>query len=114
VLEQIAASPFRGIVTGDESWFYLCHHLSTQWSISQEDIACAATPGIDTPEFKLTVMWGVSGFHVVVLMTPQDRFNSQYFVDHVMIHLTQEIFPGGRRAHVRRLKVHLENCRVYF
>jgi hypothetical protein len=77
-------------------------------------MACAVTPGIDTPKLMLTVIWGVFGFHVVDLMTVQDRFNSQYFADNVVIPLTQEIFPGGRRAHIRRLNVHQDNCRVHF
>jgi hypothetical protein len=104
-LERMAASAFRDIVTGDESWFYFCHHLSTQWSISREDVACAVIPGINTSKFMLAIIWEVSGFHVVDLMTSQDRFDSQYFVDHVMIPLTQKIVPGRRRAHVRRLNV---------
>jgi hypothetical protein len=54
VLEKMAASAFRDIVTGDESWFYFRHHPSTQWSISRKDVACAVTPGIDTPKFMLT------------------------------------------------------------
>jgi histone-lysine N-methyltransferase SETMAR len=66
------------------------------------------------PEVHVDLIWGVSGFHVVDLMTSQDRFNSQNFVDHVMIPLTQKIFPGGIRADVRRLTVRLDNCRVHF
>jgi histone-lysine N-methyltransferase SETMAR len=62
----------------------------------------------------LTVIWGVSGFQVVDLMTSQDRFNSRYFVNHVMIPLTRTIFPGGRRAHIRQLNVQLSNCRAHF
>jgi hypothetical protein len=56
VLERMAASAFRNIVTGDESRFHLCHHPCTQSSISREDAACAMTPGIDPPKVMLTVI----------------------------------------------------------
>jgi histone-lysine N-methyltransferase SETMAR len=62
----------------------------------------------------LTVMWGVKGFHVVDLMTSQDQFNSQYFVEHGMVPLVQEIFPHRRNRRGLRLHLQLDNCRVHF
>jgi histone-lysine N-methyltransferase SETMAR len=71
-------------------------------------------PMIGTPKFMLTVMWGIKGFHVVDLMTSQDQFNSQYFVEHIMMPLVQEIFPHGRNRPTLRLHLHLDNCRAHF
>jgi hypothetical protein len=56
----------------------------------------------------------VKGFHVVDLMTSQDQFNSQSFVEHGMVPLVQEIFPHGRNGRALRLHLHLDNCRVHF
>jgi hypothetical protein len=57
---------------------------------------------------------GVKGFHVVDLMIWQNQFNSQYFVEHIMVPLIEEIFPHGRNRRALRLRVHLDNCRVHF
>jgi histone-lysine N-methyltransferase SETMAR len=62
----------------------------------------------------LTVIWGVKGFHVVDLMTSQNQFNSQDFVEHVMVPRVQEIFPHGRNRRALRLHLHLDNCRIHF
>jgi hypothetical protein len=43
----------------------------------------------------LTVIWGVDGFHVVDLMTPQRSFDSQDFVDNIMVPLVEKVFQRG-------------------
>jgi histone-lysine N-methyltransferase SETMAR len=67
-----------------------------------------------TREFMLTVIWGVDGFHVVDLMTSQPSFDSQSFVDNLMVSLVEKVFPKGRNPHARRLHLHLDNCQVHF
>ena len=114
ILEALQRNNFRNVVTGDESWFYLETGHSAQWSVCRDDVATKTKPTISTPKFMLTVIWGVEGFHVVDLMTSQDRFNSRYFVEHVMVPLVQEIFPHGRNRRALRLHLHLDNCRVHF
>jgi hypothetical protein len=56
----------------------------------------------------------VKGFHVVDLITTQDQFNSQYFVELVMLRLVPEIFPHGRNRRALRLHLHLDNRRIHF
>jgi hypothetical protein len=96
MLDALQKNNFRKVVTGDESWFYHETGHSAQWSVCRDDVATKTKPTISTPKFMLTVMWGVKGFQVVDLMTWQDQFNSQYFVEHVMVPFVQEIFPHGR------------------
>jgi hypothetical protein len=87
---------------------------SAQWSVCRDDVATKTKPINSTPKFMLTVMWGVKGFHVVDSMTSHDQFNSQYFVEHVMVPLVQETFPHGRNRRALRLHLHLDNCQVHF
>jgi hypothetical protein len=61
----------------------------------------------------LTAIWGVSGFHLLDLMSSHCRFNAQSFVEHVMVPLVQTVFPQGRTLYTARLNVYLENCRVH-
>jgi transposase len=62
----------------------------------------------------LTVLWRTTGFPVVNLMISQHGFNSEYFITDIMQSLLDKRFPEGRSAHISRLMVHLDNCRVHF
>jgi histone-lysine N-methyltransferase SETMAR len=114
LLESMEARNFRNIVTGDESWFTLEFQHARRWSVSRDDVPTRAIQQIATRKFMLSVIWGIGGFHVIDLMTTQCSFNSEYFVNHVMVPLIDEIFPNGRNPHAPRLHVHLDNCRVHF
>jgi hypothetical protein len=102
------------VVTRDESWFYLEMGNSAQWSACHDDVATKTKPTIGTPTFMLTAMWEMKGFHVADLMTSENQFNSQYFVDHIRVSFVQEIFPHGRNRRAPRLHIYLGNSRVYF
>jgi histone-lysine N-methyltransferase SETMAR len=114
LLERMEKSNFHHIVTGDESWFTLELQQSAKWSTSGEDVPQRVRQQIRTRKFMLTVIWGVDRFHVVDLMTSQRSFDSQYFVDNIMVPLVEKVFPKGRNPHARRLHLHLDHCRVHF
>jgi hypothetical protein len=73
-----------------------------------------ADPAIGTAKFMLTAIWGVNGFHLLDLMPSQCRFNTQYFMEHIMPPLVQTVFPHGRTRYTPRLNVHHDNCSVHF
>jgi hypothetical protein len=56
---------------------------------------------------------GDEGVHVVDMMLSQNQFNSQYFVEHIMVLLIQGIFPHGRNRSALRLRVHVDNHRIH-
>jgi hypothetical protein len=62
----------------------------------------------------LTVVWAADNFHVVDLMTSQRSFNSEHFMSHVLAPMVAKVFPRGRIPQIRRLQLHLDNCRVHF
>jgi histone-lysine N-methyltransferase SETMAR len=113
-LTKMKRTNFHNFVTGDESWFYLEYNYPSQWSLSRDEVPQNVKPDIGTVNFMLTVIWGINGFHIIDLMPAQCRFNSQYFVEHVMTPLVQKLFPEQRPPHTPRLDVHLDNCRVHF
>jgi histone-lysine N-methyltransferase SETMAR len=47
-------------------------------------------------------------------MTSQRNFDSQCFLDNIMVPLVEKVFPKGRNPHARRLHLHLDDCRVDF
>jgi hypothetical protein len=114
MLEALQKNNVGKVVTGDESWFYLETGHSAQRSVCRDDVATKTKPMTGTPKFMLTVMSGRKGFHVADLMTSQNQFDPQYFLEHIKVPLGEEItlHSGNRRA--LRLHVHLDNCRVHF
>jgi hypothetical protein len=103
MLDGLQKNNFGKVVTGDENWFYLETGHSAQWSVCRDDVTTKTKPTIGTSKLMLMVMWGMKNFHVVNLMTSQNQFNSQYFVEHIMIPFLQEIFPHGRNRRALRL-----------
>jgi transposase len=108
------AGNFRKIVGGDESWFTLELQKSAKWSTSRDNVPQRMRQQMGTRKVMPTVIWGVQRFHVVGLITSQRIFDSQYFVDNIMVPLVEKVFPNGRNPHARRLHLHLDNCRVHF
>jgi hypothetical protein len=112
MLEALQRTNFHKAVTGDESWFYLETAHSAQWSVCRDDSSTKTNPMIGTPKLNLTVMWSINGFHVVDLTTSQNQFNSQYFMEHIMVPLVQGVFPHGRNGQLPGSR--LKNGRTVF
>jgi histone-lysine N-methyltransferase SETMAR len=114
MLEALQKSNSRKVVTRDESWFDLETGHSAQWSVCRDDVATKTKSTISTPKFMLAVIWRIKGFHTVDLMTSQNQFNSQYFVEDIVLPLVQKIFPHGKNRRLFRLHLYLDNYRVLF
>jgi hypothetical protein len=61
----------------------------------------------------LTVIWGINGLHVVVLMTEQHSYNTQSFLSHILEPFLLAVFPDGLKPHSRRLSLHIDNYCVH-
>jgi hypothetical protein len=109
-----APNPFRHIVTGDENGLYFEVQHPSQWSVSRDKVRQRVDLAIGTAKLMLTAIWGGNGFHLLVLVLSQCRFNLQYFMEHVMAPLVQTVFPHGRTRYAPRLNSHLDNCCVHF
>jgi hypothetical protein len=114
MLARLEKGNFCNLVTGDESWSALQFQHSAKWEVSRDDVTQNGRQPISPSKFMITVVWDVDSFHVVNLITSQETFNSQYFVDNVLTHLLPKIVPQGRRRHALRLHCHIYNCRVHF
>jgi histone-lysine N-methyltransferase SETMAR len=62
----------------------------------------------------IAIIWGVDSFHVVDRMTSHRSLNSEFFVNYVPALMVAKVFLRGRIPHTRRLRLHLDNCRVHF
>jgi hypothetical protein len=68
-----AKSKVSRFVTGDESSFILEFHHSMKW---HHDVSQEVEQQIATQKFTLTIIYGISGFHMVDLMTEQHDTSS--------------------------------------
>jgi hypothetical protein len=113
-LEAAQREKFRPLVTGDESYFHLEYSHATKWCVCPNDAPPRVRTAIAYRKFIPTVIWGVTGFYVVDLVTTQRTFNSEYFVEQIMTPLVNKIYPGGRNPHTPGIQVHPDNYHVYF
>jgi histone-lysine N-methyltransferase SETMAR len=114
ILKALPENNFHKVVTGDKSRFYLETGHSAGWSVCRDVVATKTKPTITTLKCMLVVMWGRKGFCIVDLMTWQNQFNSQSFLEHITVPLVQETFPHGRNRRALRLHLDLDNSRGHF
>lgn len=110
ILEEAQSSDFRGLVTGDESWFHLSYAPRAVWTISRDEVPTKEKQAISTRKFMLTVFWSVDGFHVAEFLPTGTRFDTAYFAEHIIPSLATKLRMGAseRRGVVHRL--HCDNA----
>jgi hypothetical protein len=82
------------------------------WILSRDNIVPKPKHGIGRQKFMFTVIWNPLGFQVVSKLPTGTKMNSDYFITNILESLEQKIFPNGRKPHVKRLTVHLDNCLI--
>jgi histone-lysine N-methyltransferase SETMAR len=113
ILEEAQSTGFRQFVTGDESWIYLSYASRAVWTISQDKVPTREKQKISTKKFMPTVFGSVDGFHVVEFLPTDTKFNTAYFVEHIIpLHTTRlEMGASKRRGILYRL--HCDNARPH-
>jgi hypothetical protein len=84
VREEAQSTDFRGLVTGDESWFHLSYASRAVWTMSRDELPTKEEQPISTRQFMLTVSWSVDGFHVAEFLPTGTRFDTAYFAEHII------------------------------
>jgi hypothetical protein len=91
VLEEAQSTDFRGLVTGDESWFHLSYAARAVWTMSRDEVPTKEKQAISTRKFMLTVFWSIDGFHVAEFLPTGTRFDTAYFVEHIIPSLATKL-----------------------
>jgi hypothetical protein len=91
-LEAAQREKFRPLVTGDENYFYLEYNHATKWCVCPNDSPPRVRTTIACQTFIPTVIWGVTGFYMVDLKTPQRPFNLEHFIEQIMTPLVDRFF----------------------
>jgi hypothetical protein len=105
ILEEAQSTGFRQLVTGDESWIYLSYAPRAVWTISQDEVPTREKQTISTKMFMLTAFRPVDGFHVVEFLLNDTKFNTAYFMEHIIpLFVTRlEMSASKRRRILYRL-----------
>jgi transposase len=111
MLERQEQRSWHDIVTLDESWFYINTEHELIWLQLDEEIPERERGTIQSEKVMLTIVWNLSGFHVINVLPKGFKFNASYYV-------TQTLDPLSkwRRIQVgrnRKLIVHADNARSH-
>ena len=68
---------------------------------------------ISSKKVMVTIIWGVFGFYVVDFKPPNTSYDSTYFVNNILIPLSEkreQIWSGSKK---RKMWIHLDNSRIH-
>jgi hypothetical protein len=112
MLERQKQRPWHDIVTLDESWFYLNTNHELIWLQPDGEIPETEWRTIQSEKVMLTIVWNLSGFHLINVLPKGFKFNASFYVTQILGPLSD-----WRRTQVgrtnRKLWVHADNARPH-
>jgi hypothetical protein len=112
ILEARGPDSSQILVKGEESWFGLEYQHSTKWNVTRDEVPIKVSQMIGTKMVMLTMNCGIDTFHIIDMMPPGSRFNTEHFLTQIMNCLLAKVFPKGRKSLALRLSVHLDSGSV--
>ena len=112
-LQKLEHDQFKYIVTGDESWFLYFYDHDRQWVLDNEEISERVEPSHFQKKTMITLFIGING---PVLMKPKpqnQKINSEYFVNEILIPLEQEVEASDALKKRKKFYIHYDNARAH-
>jgi hypothetical protein len=103
---------WHDIVTLGESWFDLSTDHERRWLAPGEASPDQERHTIQSPQFMLTIVWGVTEFHVVKLLPKGATLDASYNTDEILSKISSWREAQGGSAN-RSLVIHAENARPH-
>ena len=113
ILQKCQTLGYHNIITGDQSWFLYNYAPEGAWVLEDEEAPVFSKSKICIEKMMITIIWGVYGTYIIDDLPEGAHYNSQYFIEHVLMPLEEKekiIWPGRRE---RKIWLHLDNCRVH-
>jgi hypothetical protein len=85
VLSVQSTRQWHDIVTLDESWIYLFSDHDLMWIAPGEIVVDREWHTVQSPKLMLTVVWNPIGFHVLKALPKGRKFNAQYYVNDILV-----------------------------
>jgi transposase len=112
LLNSMKHHSWRNIVTLDESWFYLATDYDSIWLPPAEAPPTREKKMISSPKLMLTIVWNPHGFHIIDILPKGAKFNSDYYISHILTPLAEIKESIGVESQ-RKLIVHADNARPH-
>lgn len=112
-LQQLEHDQFQYIISGDESWFLYFYDHERQWVLDDDEICQRVESSHFQRKTMITLFIGING---VVLMKPKpqnQRINSEYFVNEILIPLEKEVNPSDAVKKRKKFYIHFDNARAH-
>jgi hypothetical protein len=113
IAEQQERRDFAGIITGDESRFFLEYSRNCVWRLGNENAPELISQKIDTEKHLLTIFWSTTGPLVEHWSPTNALFNSTYFCEVIAPCLASAAFPDEAGRRKRRVYLHMDNARPH-
>jgi hypothetical protein len=112
MLEVQRDRAWHGIVTLEESWFYLNTDYEVVWLPRDEKVPERERHTIQSKKFILTIVWNPRGFHLIKVLEKGRKFNAGYYIAEILESLSQwhSIEAAGTE---RKSLVHADNVRSH-
>ena len=113
VLKTCERNTWHSIVTGDQSWFTFEYVHNGMWLKPIDERPEGDGSVIQVKKVMVTIIWGVFGFYIVDFLDENTKYDSNYFISHILVPLSnkrEEIWSDSER---RKIWLHLDNCRIH-
>ena len=104
---------FHFFVTGDESWFAYEYRPRTQWVKPGENPQTRVSKSLLTAKIMITIFWNKTGIQVLDALDEGMRMNSSYFIQNVLIPLTETKLFNDAKKQKKKYVLHMDNARVH-
>jgi hypothetical protein len=113
ILSSVCSPGFQSVITGDQSWFFICYFHDSIWASSRDEVPERVSQKIDTEKCLISLLWSVSGIHSLVDVPKGNTYHSTFFCDPVVPSMFDGITLHSRRKSLKSLYIHLDSARPH-
>jgi hypothetical protein len=110
ILEHQKRIHFAGIITGDESWFFLEYSRNHAWRLGDKNAQEGISQNIDREKHILTIFWFTTGPLVEDWLPTNALFHSPYFCELIALCVASAAFPDQAGQGKRQVYLHMDNA----
>jgi hypothetical protein len=109
MLQLYAEHNFKGITTGDESWFLYTTYGDSMFATSAREVVSRTKQNISAKKTIITIFFTSTQLLVLNCLPKGTKFNQDYFIDTVLPNLYSEKRRIARCKGLPSFSVHMDN-----
>ena len=112
ILKEARESNFKGILTGDESWFVFTQTPTHQWIVRGEIPDEIEEPSRFQKKVMVTIFVTPDGKYFIDFLPKGQKYTADYFCQNIIPGLEDLAFPNGRKNE-RKWLLHFDNSPIH-